>query len=101
MFELFLRKVRESKSEFKIGEYIFHFSYANVKIGTLLREEVQITKFDMNILEEDVGSLVFDVIGLNDYYVTQIEIERGTLYVIPDRPVEKIELFRKVMMERQ
>ena len=98
LFELLLQRVaKEGKSEFKIDGYTFFFRYSTVKIGTVLKEEIQIPKLDANISDEDVESLVFDVIGLDDSYITQIEVTRDELYVIPSRPLEKIQSFQKIV----
>lgn len=97
LFELLLQKVaKEGKSEFKIDRYTFFFRYSTVKIGTTLREEIQIPKLDANISDEDVESLVFDVTGLDDSYITQIEVTRNELYVIPSRSLEKIQSFQSL-----
>ena len=98
LFKLLLQKVKkEGKSEFTIDMYRFFFRYANVQIGTLLKEEIQIPKLDANISDEDVESLVFDVIGLDNSYITQIEVTHAELYVIPSRPMEKIQSFQKIV----
>ena len=98
LFKLLLQKVKkEGKSEFTIDVYRFFFRYANVQIGTLLKEEIQIPKLDANISDEDVESLVFDVIGLDNSYITQIEVTHAELYVIPSRPMEKIQSFQKIV----
>ena len=98
LFKLLLQKVKkEGKSEFTIDVYRFFFRYANVQIGTLLKEEIQIPKLDANISDEDVESLVFDVIGLDDSYITQIEVTHAELYVIPSRSMEKIQSFQKIV----
>lgn len=98
LFELLLQKVtKEGKSEFKIKKYTFFFRYSTVKIGTILKEEIQIPKLDANISDEDVESLVFDVIGLDNSYITQIEVTRSELYVIPSRPPEKIQSFQRIV----
>jgi hypothetical protein len=97
LFDLLLRKIlEEGKNEFKIEEYTFFFRYSTVKVGTILKEEVQIPKLDKNVAVQDVLSLVCDVTGLDDSYITQIEVTRTDLYVIPRRPTEKIESFKKI-----
>ena len=96
LFELLLQKVtKEGKSEFKIKKYTFFFRYSTVKIGTILKEEIQIPKLDANISDEDVESLVFDVRGLDDTFITQIEVTLDELYVIPSRSLDIIQTFQK------
>ena len=90
---LFTKVSEEGKSEFTIDQFTFLFRYSTVKIGTVLKEKVQIPALDSNISYEDVESLVFDVIGLDNSYITQIEVTRETLSAIPSRPKEKIEQF--------
>ena len=100
LFKLLLQKVKkEGKSEFTIDMYRFFFRYANVQIGTLLKEEIQIPKLDANISDEDVESLVFDVIGLHESFTTEVEITRAMLYVIPDRLMETVKAFQKTLSE--
>ena len=97
LFKLLLQKVKkEGKSEFEINGYTFFFRYSTVKIGNVLKEEIQIPKLDANISDEDVESLVFDVIGLDNSYITQIEVTRSELYVIPSRSLEKIQSFQSL-----
>ena len=97
LFKLLLQKVRKEGKEFSIGTYKFFFTYANVKIGTILKEEVQILKLNPNISDEDVESVVFDVIGLHDSFTTEVEITCAMLYVIPDRLMETVKAFQKTL----
>ena len=70
-----------------------------MKVGTILKEEVQILKLNPNISDEDVESVVFDVIGLHDSFTTEVEITRAMLYVIPDRLMETVKAFQKTLSE--
>ena len=99
LFKLLLQKVKKEGKEFSIDAYEFIFRYANVQIGTLLKEEIQIPKLDANISDADVESLVFDVIGLHDSFTTEVEITRAMLYVIPDRLMETVKAFQKTLSE--
>ena len=96
LFKLLLQKVKkEGKSEFESNGYTFFFRYSTVKIGNVLKEEIQIPKLDANISDEDVESLVFDVRGLDDTFITQIEVTLDELYVIPSRSLDIIQTFQK------
>ena len=102
LFTLVLNKVtKEGKTEFQIDKYTFLFRYSTVKIGTVLKEEIQIPKLDANISDEDIESIAFDVKGINGSYITEVEITRNIMYVIPDRPMEKIRLFLKTIKEKE
>ena len=101
MFEFLLHEVaKEGKIEFEIDKYTFLFGYARVTIGTISRAETEISDLSRSIINEEVKSLVFDIIGLHDVYATQIEVTRNIMYVRPSRPVEKIQLFQKIMKEK-
>jgi hypothetical protein len=94
IFKSLLQKVaKEGNNKFKIKEYTFFFRYSTVRIGTVLKEEFQLPELDTNISEDDVLSLVFDVTGLDDLYITQMEVTRDALYIIPTRSKDKIESF--------
>lgn len=98
VFKLLLQKVKEEgKTEFTIDRYRFVFRYSTVKTGILATEEIQIPKLDSNILDEDVESLAFDVFGLYDKYLTQVEVLRDKIYIIPERSKERVEMFQMIL----
>ena len=100
LFKLLLQKVKKEGKEFSIDTYGFIFRYANVQIGTIIKEGIRILNLDPNVSDENVKSLVFDVLGLHDEYVTEIEVLRDTMYISPERSEERVEMFQMKLKER-
>lgn len=73
------------------------FRYCTVRIGKTITEEVQFSRLDPRIGNDDVISLAFDLKGLHPDYVTQVEVTRENssyiMYLIPDRDKNKVESF--------
>lgn len=102
-FDALLKLVKKmeagGKNEIKIPSndptYTLIFRYCTVHIEGFAEEEVEFSNLDPSIEDNNVISLVFDVIGLEDHHITQVEFVREgqeyPIYVIPDRSKDKID----------
>jgi hypothetical protein len=104
-FNFLLKKVKSLKNGeriIKINEKIsLQFRYCIVRLEGIFEEELKFPVLNPKTKDEDVISLVFDAKGLNDEYITEIEVfrekESYVMYIVPERDNKEIESFKKLL----
>lgn len=100
-FLYLLKKVEDlkpNKREIDLGGgFILIFRYGVVTVGTAVQEEVEFPVIGPGTDDSKVKSLVFDAIGFNDKYITQVEIikedDKYELFITPNREEGKVKAF--------
>lgn len=105
-FEALLKLVKEMQkddrrekiigSEVK-GQYKLSFRYCTVHVDGFAEEELDFPSLDPSVKNDDVISLVFDVVGLDEKFITQIDVVRESegyeIYLVPDRSEDEVNKF--------
>jgi len=92
LFTCLIEKVKNlniGKYEIQAGKFTLIFRYCTVEVGYLLKEEAQFARLDPAANNDDVIALVFDVKGLSEKYITQVEFRKTEkeyiMYILPKR----------------
>ena len=105
VFNFLLEKVKNlqnSKRLIKLDDTVsLFFRYATVGVGDEF-EELKFPVLSSNVVNESVISLVFDVAGLYNGYITEIDIfksgKKYLMYIIPDRESNIIDGFKNLLV---
>ncbi|MHB8360201.1 MAG: hypothetical protein ACYDAO_05145 [Thermoplasmataceae archaeon] len=78
------------------------FRYCETDLGDIFPEKLRSTAISQNADLNNISSLTFDVIGLDDDYITEMRLEKDNdiyaIYFTPTRDQAKIKLLKKIFL---